>query len=229
MWLIRGLRSTIGQKFLMGITGLLLCGFLVVHLAGNLLLYRGPGAYDAYAEALHKQEWLVKIAEAGLVVLFGVHILLAFVTWGENNTSRPVKYELRRSKQENRVIIFAPSYWMVGTGIIVLIFLIVHLGDFTLGLWHQPPRSGEEEVLPFHKALYVMNQPISFWVYVIGSIFLGVHLAHGFGSAFRSLGLQHPKYSPLIWWSGVVFAVVIALGFLSFPLWARFYSAPITP
>lgn len=223
MWLIRGLRSTVGQKFLMGITGLLLCLFLVMHLAGNVLLYAGPGAYDAYAHALHKQEWLVKIAEAFLVVLFVLHIGLAVVTWRENNTSRPVGYEMRRSKQEHRVIIFAPSYWMVASGLIVLFFLIVHLGDFTWGLWHRPPHAEGEHVLPFDKALYIMKQPFSYWVYIIGTIFLGIHLSHGFGSAFRSLGWQHPKYSPFIWWFGVLFAVAIGVGFLSFPIWAGFY------
>ena len=226
MWLMRGLRSTVGQKFLMGITGLLLCGFLVVHLAGNFLLYRGPGAYDAYAEALHQQEWLVKLGEAALLVLFGLHIVLAFVTWGENNSSRPVNYETRRSKQEGRVISLAPSYWMMVTGLVVLVFLIVHVGEFTLNLWHQPPQSEGEEVLPFDKALYIMRQPVSWVIYVVGSLFLLIHLVHGFGSAFRSLGLEHPKYSPLIWWFGVFFAVVVGLGFLSFPIWAMFYYIP---
>lgn len=222
-WLMRGLSSSVGKKFIVGVTGLLLCVFLVVHLGGNLLLYGGPGAYDAYAEALHEQEALVKVAEAGLVVLFVLHIGMALWSTKQNWGARPDSYALRRSKQENRVVLFAPSYWMLGTGLIILLFLIVHLGDFTWDLWHQPP---DENVLPFDKALYIMKQPVSFAVYIVGSIFLGVHLAHGFGSAFRSLGWRHPKYTPFIWWFGVIFAIVMGLGFLSFPLWAWFYHPP---
>lgn len=221
-WLMRGLSSSVGKKFIVGSMGLLLCVFLVVHLGGNLLLYRGPGAYDAYAEALHKQEWLVKLAEAGLVVLFGLHIVVSLWTTKQNRGARPDDYALRRAKVENRSIPLAPSYWMLGTGLIVLVFLIVHLGDFTWNLWHQPP---DQDVLPFQKALYIMNQPVSFWLYVVGSVLLGVHLAHGFGSAFRSVGVRHPKYTPLIWWFGVIFAVAMGLGFLSFPIWAKFYAA----
>ena len=222
MWLIRGLRTSIGQKFLMGVTGLLLCGFLVAHLAGNLLLYAGPGAYEAYAAALHKQEWLVKIAEVGLVILFGLHILLAFVTWSGNQRSHDYRPVPRKSKQDGRVILFAPSYWMMLTGIVIFLFLVIHLADFTWDIRHE----FDDDTGAFRKAVQIMNDPVSFWSYVVGSVFLGIHLAHGFGSAFRSLGLSHPKYSPFIWWFGVFFAVVIGAGFLSFPLWAALYVSP---
>src|SRR5690606_17570288 len=97
-WLIRGLSTTVGQKLVMGATGLLLCGFLVVHLAGNLLLFGGQESYDRYAEALHSNE-LLPLAEVGLFVLFILHILLAFVTTRENTAARPVGYAEKETKQ----------------------------------------------------------------------------------------------------------------------------------
>ena len=86
-WLLRLLSSSIGRKFVMGLTGLGLCGFLVVHLAGNLFLYSGAEKFNGYAHTLHEQEWL-PLAEVGLFVLFLAHIYLAFVTTAENKAAR---------------------------------------------------------------------------------------------------------------------------------------------
>jgi succinate dehydrogenase / fumarate reductase cytochrome b subunit len=116
-WLIKALSSSIGKKFVMALTGLLLCGFLVVHLAGNLLLYAGPSAYNGYAHKLHSQEWLIKIAEGGLVVLFGTHILLALRTAAENRRSRRNSYQAKVSKLDAVETVFGAPFsaetWML--------------------------------------------------------------------------------------------------------------------
>lgn len=219
--LLRALSTSVGRKFVMGITGLLLCGFLVVHLGGNLLMYVGPQAYNDYAQALHRQEWLVKLAEVGLAVLFVVHILLAVQVSRDNRRARPVNYLRRESKLTTRLIDAgwaAPDTWMFVSGAIVLGFLVLHLADFTFELRSDVTYAGK---YPYEKAVDVLRTPLSRSVYFVGTAILGAHLGHGVASAFKSLGLSHPKYDGLIQWAGVVFALVIAAGFASFPLLAE--------
>src|SRR4029077_15657222 len=99
-WLVKACGSSIGKKIVMAITGLALCGFLVVHLGGNLLLYVGAEKYNHYAHTLHAQEHLLLVAEIGLLILFAGHIWLAFSTKIENDAARPVGYAMRRSKMD---------------------------------------------------------------------------------------------------------------------------------
>ena len=215
-WLIRALSTSVGQKLVMGATGLLLCGFLAVHLAGNLLLFQGAEHYNKYAHKLHENE-LLPVAEAGLLVLFVLHIILAFTTARWNSSARPVGYREKQSKLTGGLLI-QPHNFMFVTGVIVLGFLLLHLSDMRMAEWdfrlkHNPTAT------PAENALRVLKDPISAIVYILGSLVLGVHLLHGFQSAFRSLGLNHPKYTPYITIAGVVFALVIGVGFASLPFY----------
>jgi len=226
-WLNRLLTSSVGRKFIMGATGLGLCGFLVVHLAGNLLLYGGGEGYDRYAHMLHEQEWL-PAAEAGLFLLFILHIYLAFVTTFENRAARHTGYSLKRTKQERLWSVFPVHNWMFISGAFILGFLILHLIDMKFEARTDVVYEGKS---PAQITLAVLQNPISMAVYAVGTIFLMPHLWHGFSSAFQSLGLNHPKYMPLIKVVGYVFAVVIAIGFVSLPVMALvspriFTSAP---
>lgn len=202
----------------MAVTGLGLCGFLVVHLAGNLLLFRGAESYNEYAHALHHQAGLLLVAEIGLLVLFLGHLYLALRTNRENAAARPVGYAMHASKIEGgQGPLAAPaSSIMYITGWIVLAFLLLHLADFRFELRNRGP-SDED---PFTKAARLLTDPLTCSVYLAGSLVLGYHLLHGFQSAFQSLGLNHPKYTPFIRKLSVVFAIVVAVGFASFPLWA---------
>ena len=213
-WFFRLLSSSIGQKFVMGLTGLLLCGFLVAHLAGNLLLFAGAKAFNEYAHKLHEQWELLAIAETGLLVLFLVHIYLAVSTTIGNFKARKDSYVLKQTKVPNRII--GANSWMFASGAVVLGFVILHLIDLRLGMRgsiNYLPESDPEA--PFRNTIAALSDPISRVVYFVGVIILGVHLSHGFASAFQSLGLNHPKYTPLIKILGKVFAVVIAVGFAS--------------
>ena len=218
-WCIKALSSSIGQKFVMAITGLALCGFLVVHLGGNLLLYVGAEKYNHYAHTLHAQEILLLVAEIGLFVTFVLHIWLAFRTSRENRSARPVDYAMRQSKIEQEGPLAAPpSGVMLATGIGVLVFLLVHLSDFKFYGWRTQKPAIEPE--PFVKALAILHDPISALVYFVGSFVLAYHVWHGFESAFQTLGVNHPKYTPIIKFLSLAFAVTVALGFGGFPLWA---------
>ena len=208
--------STVGKKFLMAITGLLLSGFLVVHLSGNLLLYVGPEAYNEYADNLHQQAALLVVAEVGLLALFALHLFLALQISRENRAARKVRYRVQQSKIANRYsAVVKPETFMLLSGLAILGFLILHLVDFRFALRPDISYPAEEA----ERAANVLNTPLTQIVYSVGCALLGLHLAHGFASAFQSLGLNHPKYESLIHWAGVIFATIIGLGFLSFPLY----------
>lgn len=214
-WVLRLLNSSIGRKFVMGITGLLLCGFLVAHLAGNLLLFAGKAQFNHYAHTLHEQEWL-PFAEAGLLVLFLAHIYLAFATTQDNQRARSVEYAVKQSKIKvmGRVLdISPPSNWMFVSGAVVLGFLIVHLIDLRLGA--RPDIAYGTEADAFYNTASVVSNSYSRLVYLVGILFLGFHLSHGFSSAFQSVGFSHRKYTPSIKILGKVFAVLVAVGFAS--------------
>jgi len=219
-WLLTALKSSLGKKLVMAVTGLLLCGFLITHLAGNLLLYVGADAYNHYAHALHEQKALLLIAELGLVALFIAHLYLALSTTRDNQKARSVGYAMKESKIPERTLAsgVAPENWMFTTGAIVLAFVLLHLADFRFELRN---KSSAPE-LPFDKAVRILQDSVSAPAYVVGCLFLGIHLGHGVASAFQTLGVNHPRYNRMLHCLGVLFAIVIALGFASFPIWAKF-------
>ncbi len=219
-WLVRCLSSSVGKKFVMGITGLLLCGFLVVHLAGNLLLYVGAEAYNNYAHQLHSLGPLLVAAEILLLLLFLAHVILAVVTTRENRLARRQEYAVKETKQGAPLLQGFAHNWMFITGAIVLAFVLLHLSDFRFEA-RLPGPAGEA---PYDKAVRILQNPITFVGYFIGCLVLGVHLAHGFASAFQSLGVNHPKYNRGIQCFGYCFAVAIAVGFASFPLWGLLFK-----
>ena len=218
-WFFLLLSSSIGQKFVMAITGLLLCGFLVVHLEGNLLLFVSAEKYNAYAHFLHSQEELLIVAETGLFLLFVAHLYLAFATAFGNSQARVDQYTMKQSKQPRGTLSSNPSAWMFGSGAVVLGFVILHLIDMKFQARQDITYLEEHNAAaPYANALAVLSNPISRIVYTLGVIVLGFHLSHGVSSAFQSLGLNHPKYTPLIKWGGRLFALIIALGFASLPI-----------
>ncbi|WP_298866369.1 succinate dehydrogenase cytochrome b subunit [uncultured Gimesia sp.] len=223
-WIMTLLSSSIGQKFVMGITGLLLCGFLVVHLAGNLLVYVGADAYNGYADKLHSM-MLLPVAETGLFLLLFAHMALAFKLTRDNERARHISYQEPQSKIEEKPSVFSQtpmgntSGWMFLSGSIILGFLVWHMIDMKLQLNPTVDYDGKK---PYGIIVDVLGSYISAPIYIVGTIVLGFHLSHGFSSAFQSLGLNHPKYTPLIKKLAIIFALVIAVGFVSLPLWGFF-------
>jgi succinate dehydrogenase / fumarate reductase cytochrome b subunit len=213
-WLRYFVNSTLGMKVLVGLSGLFLCGFLVTHLAGNLLLFKGAEDYNAYAHALHANP-LLPIAEVVLFVGFVVHVALTIALVLRSRRARPSRYAGLRTKRDKPW--FSSSKTMAVTGIFVFVFIALHLADFRFGVT-QPGALGEME---FDRTVRILQNPLTAVVYVLGSLFVGYHVNHGFQSAFQSLGANHPKFSPLIKGVGVIFSVVVALGFASFPIWAN--------
>jgi succinate dehydrogenase / fumarate reductase cytochrome b subunit len=121
---------------------------------------------------------------------------------------------------EQGPLAYPASATMLVTGVTVLAFLLVHLSDFRAFDLRHEVKSGTPEPYPFAKTVMVLKDPISFVVYIVGSLALGYHVLHGVESAFQTLGLNHPKYTPIVRFVSKAFALIVALGFGSFPLWA---------
>ena len=206
-WLHRTLTSSIGRKVILALTGLGLIGFLVVHLAGNLTLYadRSGEAFDGYAHALESNP-LLPVAEIGLLVLFAIHIGLALKLQFENREARTQRYAARANHGQKT----AGSQSMLLTGLLVLGFLVLHLIDFRFA-------SRAPEGLA-HMVRETLSKPLHGIAYAAFMVMLTLHLSHGFQSAFQSLGANHPRYAPLLRKAGIGLAVVLGIGFASFPI-----------
>ena len=212
-WLFRAFRSSIGRKQLVALTGLALCGFLVTHLAGNLLILVGPEAFDGYAEAMTSNKAFLYTAEVILFVTFATHIGLAVMLTVENRRARPRGYAVNATSGEATVA----SSTMIYSGVVILVFLILHLLHFKFS-W--------EEGQSLHALVIETYQnPLQVIWYVACMGVLGLHLSHGVQSAVRSLGISHPRYTPIVRASSIGFAVVISVGFAILPIYAYFFGA----
>ena len=212
-WLGRFLSTSVGKKTVMAITGLSLVGFLITHLLGNLNLWIGGNeGFNEYAEHLESYGWLLNVAEIGLLVIFVIHVGLALKITAENRAARPVQY-VRRESHGGKT---PGSSTMMITGLILLLFIIIHVVDFRV-----PKLAGELDDL----ALAVRERlahPLGAGIYLIGVAALGLHLSHAIQSAFQSLGVNHPRWTPFIKLGGRGLALVLALGFATFPLFLFF-------
>jgi len=224
-WLLNALSSSVGKKYLMAITGLLLSGFLVAHLAGNLLLPAGGELFDEYAKKLHANEALLMVAETGLFGIFVLHLYLAFSLTGGNAAARGKKgYASVESKRDETISLARPDRWMIVSGVILLLYLCLHMYDFKFHRFGMDEKlteiAGDSEVVTTAVAIHVLQSPLTMIGYAAGFIFLFAHLSHGISSAFQSLGLSHPKYNSFIKFGGLGFAALISAGFFVVLVWA---------
>lgn len=180
-WLVRYLRSSIGAKHVMAVTGLLLLLFAVVHMTGHLQMFGGPALYNKYAELLQslwEVKWPVRF---GLLGLLGVHVVLALGLVARNRAARPVQYAMYRPIRATRA-----GRSMALTGIVVLAFLIFHIYHFTLA----PTHPGDAYTM----FVSAFRNPLLYGVYLVGIGLLALHLGHGASSWLQSLGMRHPNY-----------------------------------
>jgi succinate dehydrogenase / fumarate reductase cytochrome b subunit len=211
-WLFDFLDSSIGKKVTVGLAGLFLCGFLVPHLCGNLILFVGMDQFNAYAHFLQKNP-LTPLAELGLLALFLLHAVVTLYARWQNWQARPVAYERVVSKGGRTV----GSVTMLYTALLVLAFIVLHVATFKYG-WGS--KFKDEEL--FQRVMGFFKNPGIASFYVLALAGLGLHLSHGFQSAFQTLGINHPKYTPIIKAVGILFAVAVAGAFAAIPIWACF-------
>lgn len=220
------LQSTIGRKVIMAVSGIFLMLFIVVHLGGNLTLFVSPELFNSYAHHLESLGPLLYVAEAGLLAIFLFHVITAFMVTAEKKRARPDRYEVTASKggpSKNTIA----SRSMIYTGIILLLFIPAHIWMFK---FNAGDAFQYNEVDGKHiKDLYgvvasAFQNPYIAFGYAGVMLLLGLHLRHGFWSALQSLGAMCPRGSAFIYTAGLVFAVLMAGGFLILPLWFYFCS-----
>jgi succinate dehydrogenase / fumarate reductase, cytochrome b subunit len=211
-WLVKTFGTQVGKKLLMAVTGFSFMLFLFVHLMGNLLLYQGPDAFNAYAARLHSLGVLVTVAEIGLLIFAGVHIIAGLLLFIENFRARPVRYAVKKNAGGRTV----GSATMPYTGFLILGFVILHLSNFRF----PPPEPG----FVFASVADLFGAWPYVLIYTVAAIVVAVHIRHGFWSLFQTLGLNHGKYMPAIQGLGIAFSLLMVLGFGLIPIymaWAR--------
>ncbi len=212
-WLSRSFKTSIGQKLVMTITGLLLFFFLFVHLAGNFTIWGGEAFFTRYVSTLESLGNFTHFIEVGLALLFIVHIFFGLRLALQNAEKRPIQYKVYES---NNLIDFSARYtWQ--TGVLILVFLVVHLITF----WYLYKFGGEGREL-FEIVTTWFANPLYSLFYIIIMIALGIHLQHGFQSAFQTLGWTHPKFTPIIEKLGTFIAWLFGLGFSLIPIYFYF-------
>jgi succinate dehydrogenase / fumarate reductase, cytochrome b subunit len=206
------LLSSIGKKVVMACTGLFLCVFLIEHIYGNVLLYAGDdgSAFNEYSHsACHNI--IIRIVEVFLFAAIIIHVLQAILITRENSIARPIKYAVPTSH--------AGSSWfsrnMGITGSIIFFFIVIHLYNFFLP-YRITTMPDSVTLAMLTKAKF--QNPYYVAIYVIGVTFLFFHLLHGFRSAFHTLGANNKKYTPLWKATGTGFALLMWIGFISFPI-----------
>lgn len=216
-WFNKAITSTIGQKILMALTGLFLVSFLFVHLSGNFQLFLSDGgqAFNAYTKFMTTNT-VIRVAEIILVAGFALHIYSALLLTRRNNKARGVGY---KTYNENKnVSWFSKNMGLTGT--IILVFLIVHLVNFWGRYKFGAPGMdawGNKDMYAIVKQTFQVEWWFSIF-YILAMFLLAFHLNHGFQSAFRTLGLNHNKYTPIVTGIGTVIAVLVPAGFAAIPL-----------
>jgi len=209
------INSSIGKKLTMAVTGSFLLIFLVIHLIGNITLFFGPDAFNGYVSALDVIKPLIRVIELVLLTAFILHIFNGTKLWLENKRARGTNYKVNGSSENSDLF----SRTMFLTGSIVFIFLVLHLGTF---FWrfnvHDPSGLANHHlyfdiVVAFFKLWWYVI------LYVIAVILLGLHLNHGFQSAFQTFGWNHKRYFPIIKKIGTLYAIIMAVGFASMPIY----------
>jgi succinate dehydrogenase / fumarate reductase cytochrome b subunit len=210
-WLFDFWRSSIGGKVTMAITGLLLFGFVVAHLLGNLQLLAGPQAINDYAKFLAERPAMLWTARIGLLAVFVVHVVTAIRLSRANKAARPVAYA-----REDTVQATFASRSMVFSGLTLLAFVVYHLLHFTFGVTNPADfakkgmNAGGHDVYAMVTSSFAV--PAIAIAYAAFQIVLFLHLRHGIQSLAQTLGLNHGRWTPIVKQLSVWIAALIALG-----------------
>jgi len=211
-------RSSIGSlittKLIIGVTGILLFAYLILHIAGNVIVFLGPETFNNYSHALISNPLVVPV-EIGLVVVFLIHLVKAIRMTVQNQSARPAKYATKAWAGGASQKSIASSS-MILTGLAILIFIPIHVWTFKYGTFYEFG-SGARDL--YRTEAENFSSPVTVTLYVVAMVLVGLHLWHGVPSSFQSLGLNGPRFTPMIRKAGKVSAVVIAGGFIVIAVW----------
>ncbi len=218
-WFFKFFNSSIGKKITMAVTGVFLIIFLIVHLIGNFTLFMGAETFNGYVSALDTVKPLIRVIEVVLLAVFILHIYNGIRLWFENKKARGVDYKIDGAPQNSSLF----SRTMLLSGSIVFIFLVTHLATFFWRFNFYDPMGFKEQHAYFEIVVYFFSIWWYVLLYIIAMILLGFHLNHGFQSAFQTFGWTHKKYTPIIEKIGALYAIIMALGFASMPVYFFFF------
>ncbi len=222
--------SSIGKKLIMGLTGLFLITFLVVHCSINAMIFFNDGGetFNHWAHFMGTN-LIVRTMEIGLFAGLLLHIIQGFVLWAQNYKARPVKYNMNKASENSKW--YSRSMGLLGT--LLLLFLVLHIYHFWtpsrlggIGGIHALPETtlsaeyNGQDVLNLYAEMQMVftDNLLIVIIYILGVISLAWHLLHGFQSAFQTLGINHKKYTPIIKVLGIAFSIIVPIIFALMPI-----------
>ncbi|KAB2877730.1 succinate dehydrogenase cytochrome b subunit [bacterium] len=209
--------SSVGKKILTGLTGILLTLFVIGHMAGNMSLFIGSVAFNSYTKKLESLGLLLYVIEIGLVSVFVIHAIIGISIYLKKREARPEPY-MKSGDASGNTQKTVSSVTMIWTGLIMLVFTVLHLITFKYGPHYLTVIDGVAVRDLYRLVIEVFQRPSYTFGYVIVMILLGFHLRHGFWSAFQSLGLTNPRMKAIVYGLGIFLSFLLAIGFLSMPL-----------
>lgn len=217
--LTRVFSSSVGTKLLIGLTGLALFLYMLLHLAGNAIVFFGPEMFNDYSHRLISNPLIVPL-EIGLLLVFVIHIYKTITMWMRNQAARPVRYARKeRAGYTSRKSLASST--MIASGLFLMVFVIVHVKQFKFGSFYLA--AGSDSIRDLYRTeIEIFQQPFWVIVYVIATLLVGLHLRHGIASAFQSLGLDHPRYTRRLVAAGIALAILIGGGLAIIPVWVYF-------
>lgn len=224
-WVTKTLKSTLGRKLIMALTGLFLILFLTGHVSGNLLLFKDDGgdAFNMYAKFMTTNPAVKLLSYLTYISVIG-HVIYSILLGQHNKSARPVGYA--EAKGSTNSTWASRNMGILGT--FILVFLAGHMYSFWYQMhWGSIPTimiEGQEYKDLYNVVKVAFQQTWMVVLYVVAMGFLGFHLSHGFASAFQTLGLNHKKYSPAIKALGQFYCIVVPALFASMPLYIYFTS-----
>lgn len=213
---LRVFDSSVGAKILIGLTGFALAVYLLVHIAGNLIVFLGPRIFNEYSHVLLSNP-LIPIIEIGLLALFLVHVYKTVRMHLANQQARPVPYARKRYAGKPSRKTFASST-MIFSGLWLLVFVVIHVKTFKYGAEYDAG-GGVRDL--YRLEMENLSNPLVVAFYVVSMIIVGSHLWHGAASSLQSLGVDNPRWTPRLLTAAKAFALMIAGGFIVIVLWAH--------
>jgi len=213
---LRVFSSSVGTKIVIGLSGLLLIIYLLIHVGGNLLVFFGPRVFNTYAYNMEVRNPTLPLIEIALLILFLIHIFKTIKMYLANAAARPVSYvKKERAGYTSRKSLASST--MIFGGLWIVVFLIIHVKAFRFSPEIEWPGGGRNL---YQQEMAVFANPLMVAFYIVSMLVVGSHLWHGASSAFQSIGLTHPRWTPRLIVAGKVLAVLVAGAFIVIAVWA---------
>jgi len=205
--------TTIGKKVVMAVTGLMLYGFVIAHMVGNLQVFMGPEQLNGYAKKLHDLGPILWAMRAGVLVAFVLHVAMVLQLYARTTAARPIGYRVKK----NLTTTYAALTMKFG-GVALLLFVLYHLAHFTYPGVSMVAGYQHSATDVYANVVNGFRVPWVTAIYVVAQVFLGMHLYHGAFSLFQTLGLNHPRYNEKIKFLAQTIGVTVAAANIAMPV-----------